>query len=64
MAIEAGCDWVGSCLGPDPNELNLNLYHGIINGTMPIQYLNNALRRVLLFWFKLGLIDYTNNNSF
>eukprot|EP01084_Bolivina_argentea_P274619 468129_1 len=52
MAIKAGCDWIGSCSGPDPKHLFLDLYYGIINATMPIKYLDNALKRVLPFWFK------------
>ena len=62
QAIKAGCDWIGSCSGPDPKELFLSLHDGITNGTIPIQYLDNALRRVLPFWFKLGLIDHPITN--
>ena len=57
IGIKAGCDWVGSCSGPDPNNLNLDLYYGLGNGTFPVKYLDTALKRVLPFWFKLGLID-------
>eukprot|EP00490_Sorites_sp_Unknown_P005261 CAMPEP_0114675168 /NCGR_PEP_ID=MMETSP0191-20121206/47504_1 /TAXON_ID=126664 /ORGANISM="Sorites sp." /LENGTH=261 /DNA_ID=CAMNT_0001943973 /DNA_START=649 /DNA_END=1431 /DNA_ORIENTATION=+ len=32
-------------------------YYAIINETIPEYYLDNALRRVLPYWFKLGLVD-------
>ena len=40
----------------------VDLYYGIGNGTIPIEYLDNALKRVLPSWFKLGLIDNPNSN--
>ena len=33
----------------------MDLYYGLTNGIIPIKCLDNALKRVLPFWFKLGL---------
>eukprot|EP01084_Bolivina_argentea_P274618 468127_1 len=59
MAIKAGCDWIGSCNGP--KSMFLDLYQSITQETCPEIYLDKALKNVLPFWFKLGLIDKPMN---
>ena len=55
MAIKAGCDWAGIC-GTIKDVLPY-LHYSIKNGTLPMKYINTAVKRVLPFWFKLGLMD-------
>ena len=54
-AIKSGCDWYGNCNGPV--SMPETLFYCINNETLPEYYLDNALRRVLPFLFKLGVID-------
>ena len=60
MAIKAGCDWAGICSGPG-GALKYLLY-AVQNGTLPLSYVDNAVKRVLPYWFKLGLLDPPSMN--